>query len=130
MLRLHHRLLLLSLLLLALPVASIATATSPSGRWRGSWSSVTSGHEGPLRARIRPLDHDTYRAVFVGRFFKVIPFIYPATLDRVPGTRNQYRSAQRLPLLGTYRMSAVVTPRRFHAEFRGPRDHGRFRLSR
>jgi len=130
MLRFRPRWLLWSLVWLSLSLASVATAASPQGRWRGSWSSVTTGHQGPLRARIRPLDQDSYRAVFVGRFFKVIPFIYPATLDRVPGTGNQYRSSQRLPLLGTYRMSAVVTPNRFQAEFRGPRDRGIFRLSR
>ncbi|MGI9467914.1 MAG: hypothetical protein ACR2OA_12395 [Rubripirellula sp.] len=106
------------------------SATSPTGKWRGSWNSSSTGHNGPLKARVRQVDHDTYRALFVGRFAGVIPFAYPARLDRVAGTENQYTSSQRLPLLGTYRMNATVTPSRIRANFRGGRDSGTFNLSR
>ena len=105
-------------------------AASPSGKWRGSWSSQTTGHRGPLRARVRPIDRDTYRATFVGRFAGVIPFVYPAKLERVPGTCNCYSSRQRLPLLGEYRMTATVSRDRFQATFRGRKDRGTFDLSR
>ncbi len=106
------------------------SAASPTGKWRGSWNSAATGHSGPLKARVRQIDQDTYRALFVGRFAGVIPFVYPARLDRVTGTDNQYTSSQRLPLLGTYRMNATVTNSRFHANFRGGRDSGTFNLSR
>ena len=106
------------------------SAASPTGKWRGSWNSGATGHSGPLKARVRQVDHDTYRALFVGRFAGVIPFAYPARLDRVEGTENQYTSSQRLPLLGTYRMNATVTSNRIWANFRGGRDSGTFNLSR
>ncbi|MDB4749708.1 hypothetical protein OAF83_02265 [Rubripirellula sp.] len=110
--------------------SSSLSAASPTGKWRGTWNSGTTGHSGPLKARVRKVDHDTYRALFVGRFAGVIPFAYPARLDRVKGTDNQYTSSQRLPLLGTYRMNATVTSNRIWANFRGGRDSGTFNLSR
>ena len=106
------------------------SAASPTGKWRGSWNSGATGHSGPLKARVRKVDHDTYRALFVGRFAGIIPFAYPARLDRVAGTENQYTSSQRLPLLGTYRMNATVTSQNIHANFKGGRDSGTFNLSR
>ena len=112
------------------PAGTHLSAASPTGKWRGSWNSGATGHSGPLKARVRKVDHDTYRALFVGRFAGVIPFAYPARLDRVAGTENQYTSSQRLPLLGTYRMNATVTNSRIRANFRGVRDSGTFNLSR
>jgi hypothetical protein len=110
--------------------SSSLSAASPTGKWRGTWNSGATGHSGPLKARVRKVDQDTYRALFVGRFAGVIPFAYPARLDRVKGTDNQYTSSQRLPLLGTYRMNATVTSNRIWANFRGGRDSGTFNLSR
>ena len=115
---------------LAVASSSSLSAASPTGKWRGSWNSASTGHSGPLKAHVRKVDHDTYRALFVGRFAGVIPFAYPARLDRVAGTSNQYTSSQRLPLLGTYRMNATVTSTRIRANFRGGRDSGTFNLSR
>ncbi len=126
----------LKLALVVLMLTSLVTtsptlsAASPTGKWRGSWNSGATGHSGPLKARVRQIDHDTYRALFVGRFAGIIPFAYPARLDRVAGTENQYTSSQRLPLLGTYRMNATVTNSRIRANFRGGRDSGTFNLSR
>ncbi|QDV82235.1 hypothetical protein [Planctomycetes bacterium TBK1r] len=110
--------------------ATTLPAASPTGRWVGSWSSSSTGHQGPLRARIRAVDANTYRALFAGRFAKVIPFVYPAKLQRVPGTSNRFHSSTRLPLLGEYRMTATVTPHQFNATFRGKKDLGVFRMSR
>ena len=117
------------LILLSMPLANVSSA-NPGGRWVGSWSSHTTGHTGPLRARIRSTGPNTYRALFAGRFAKVVPFIYPAKLTRVPGTSNRYQSSARLPLLGQYRMTATVSGRQFYATFRGRRDSGVFRMSR
>ena len=123
--------LLYAILFVAACLASATLhAASPSGRWSGSWSSASTGHKGPLRAHIRQVDSDTYRAVFTGRFAKVVPFVYPAKLQRIPGTCNQYQSSTRLPLLGEYRMNATVTSNRFDATFRGKEDQGVFQLSR
>ncbi len=107
-----------------------AIAASPVGRWRGVWTSQSTGHRGPLKAHIRQVDSDSYRAIFVGRFFGVVPFAYPARLDRVPGTCDRYQSTQRLPLIGTYQMNASVTPHHFHAYFQSGNDRGTFQMSR
>lgn len=121
-----------SLLVLCFAVVALndAQAASPAGQWNGSWHSQPTGHKGTLRAKIRQTQPGTYQAVFYGRFAKVIPFIYPAKLQHVPGTCNCYTSSQRLPLLGTYKMSATVTDQRFYATFGGKKDAGTFDMSR
>jgi hypothetical protein len=120
--------LLCSFILTIAVTAASTNAASPEGRWKGTWSSQTTQHSGPLRARVRKIDHDTYRAVFTGRFAGVIPFLYPAKLERAPGSCDCYTSSQRLPLLGTYRMSATVSSDRIYATFRGRKDAGVFDL--
>ncbi|MAI74368.1 MAG: hypothetical protein CMM01_26205 [Rhodopirellula sp.] len=120
----------LAILTTVVATSPTSSAASPTGKWRGSWNSGATGHSGPLKARVRQVDHDTYRALFVGRFAGIIPFAYPARLDRVSGTENQYTSSQRLPLLGTYRMNATVTNSHIRAKFQGGRDSGTFNLSR
>lgn len=125
-------------ILLSLICSSEKAFADPSdGRWKGEWKSEVSGHHGPLRARIRKLDSDEYRALFAGRFFKIIPFVYATKLHRVPQNDSsespsgeRLRSIQRLPLLGTYEMEAVVTKDKFHAEYKSKRDSGIFSLSR
>ncbi len=107
-----------------------AFAASPVGTWRGNWNSGSTGHRGTLRANIRQTGPDSYRALFYGRFAVVVPFVYPANLQRVPGSCQCYTSRQKLPLLGTYRMTANVTEHRFNATFRGKKDVGTFDMSR
>ncbi len=107
-----------------------ACAANPSGKWKGNWSSQSTGHRGPLRARIRPTLDGNYRALFAGRFAKVIPFVYPAKLTRIGGTSNRYYSSMRLPFSGQYSMTATVTGNRFEATFRSRKDRGTFRMSR
>lgn len=123
-----RRVALIGLFLCLFP--SLSSAAEPTGRWRGSWKSVSTGHRGALRARVRAVDSDTYRAVFAGRFALVVPFVYPSTLHRVPGTQNCYQTSTRLPLLGEYRMTASITSGRFYARYSSRNDHGVFDLSR
>ncbi|MCC9603204.1 hypothetical protein LOC67_21865 [Stieleria sp. JC731] len=109
--------------------ATPSFAGGPSGRWTGSWTSQSSGHHGALRARIRQVDSDTYRAIFAGRFAVVVPFVYPAKLERVPGTCNCYRSNTRLPLMGDYRMTAHISSGQFSAVYNSKNDRGIFRMT-
>jgi len=109
---------------------SQATAASPTGVWRGQWSSQSSGHRGALGARIRPDGPNQYRALFYGRFAAVIPFFYRTTLTRVPGTADVYHSAKRMPLLGTYETTATISGSSFHADFVGEKDRGVFEMNR
>jgi hypothetical protein len=123
------RVLFLSVLLLVGAFAAEARAGSPVGRWQGKWFSAPTGHQGPLRARIRRTPAGDYRALFAGRFFGVIPFAYRARLEPT-GMPGQYVSVKRLPLVGEYRMSATITPSRFHAHFESRRDTGIFEMRR
>ena len=93
----------LALLLLASATAS-AQPPDLSGRWSGRWVSETNGHTGPLNARFRQIDADTYRVAFRGRFAKVIPFWYTTRLDAVATGDGVVvlAASQRLPLVGTY----------------------------
>ena len=106
-----------------------ASAQNPVGVWRGGWSSGTTGHHGPMRVRVRQTPHGDYRAVFAGRFAGVVPFVYGTTLTPT-GYPGHYVSAKRLPLVGTYEMSAVITPGNFHAHYTSRRDVGVFDMSR
>lgn len=117
---------------IALCAASVTSAQPPAvGRWAGEWVTDTNGHRGPLRAQVTPAG-DGYDVRFAGRFAKVIPFVYRQHLTRT-GTAGgtEFLSAERrLPLFGTFHMSAVVTATTFDATFTTGRDHGRFVLRR
>lgn len=123
------------MLLMAMIAASLvvtptaAEAQHPLGAYRGGWSSATTGHHGPMRVRLRETHHGEYRAVFAGRFAGVIPFVYGATLTPT-GHPGHYVSAKRLPLMGTYEMSAVITPYHFNAQYTSRRDFGQFNMTR
>ncbi len=107
-----------------------ASDSGPTGVWRGKWTSQSTGHQGPLGARIRPAGSDQYTAWFYGRFAKVIPFAYRASLTRVPGTADLYHSTKRMPLLGTYETTARISQGQFNANFVADQDRGVFIMSR
>lgn len=119
-------------LILTLVIPALAAAGDPiAGRWVGQWTSDASGHRGPLRANLNTSAHG-YTATFAGRFAKVVPFVYRTPLQ-VVGTSGDavfLAAERRLPIFGTFRTDAVVTPTHFDATFRSGRDSGRFTLTR
>ena len=121
-------------LVLLLSASGTAAAQPPDleGRWSGRWVSGTNGHTGPLHARFRQIDGDTYRVAFRGRFAKVIPFWYTTRLDAVAVGDGVVilATSRRLPLAGTYSPTATATATDFDATFTSRKDSGRFLLSR
>lgn len=120
--------------LVAVACCPVASAQPPvlSGRWDGYWVSDANGHTGPLHARFRQLDADTYRVAFRGRFAKVVPFWY-ATKLHVAGAGDGtvvLTASQRLPFVGEYRTTAAATATDFDAAFTSRKDSGRFVLTR
>ncbi len=118
--------------LVLFPGAAVAQPPDLSGRWSGYWVSDKNGHTGPLNARFRQVDADTYRVVYTGRFAKIIPFRY-ATNMQVAGVGDGVLvldANRRLPLMGEYRSTATVTPGHFDATFSARKDTGRFVLNR
>ena len=111
---------------------AVGLAADPlSGRWSGYWISDANGHRGPLKATVSP-SPSGYDVRFTGRFAKVIPFVYRSHLDVVgtSGDTTILAAERRIPLFGTFRTDAAVSPTSFDATFRSGKDSGRFVLSR
>lgn len=106
-----------------------AVAQGASGVYRGGWQSSTTGHRGPMNVRLRQQSNGEYRALFTGRFAGVIPFVYRAKLAPT-GVPGHFVSERQLPLMGTYRMSAVIGPGGFYASYTSRKDVGSFQMRR
>ncbi len=106
-------------------------ADEPTGRWKGRWSSGTTGHSGPMRARVTPLPDGTYKAVFAGRFAGVIPFVYRADLLPTQSWDGTvYVTDKKLPLLGSYRMNTIIPGSSFNANWSAAGDTGQVNMQR
>ncbi|MDZ4851464.1 MAG: hypothetical protein SGI77_19410 [Pirellulaceae bacterium] len=125
-----------SICFLVVTVASVALcdsseAQSPSGRWRGEWTSGSTGHRGPMRANIRPQADGSFSARFTGRFFVVIPFTY--RVDLVPSYfGSQQLSAEKKlgPILGSYRMQTSFGSQAMNGQFQAAGDQGTVSMRR
>jgi hypothetical protein len=127
----------LSLLLPILGFTSIRAAdpvpaVDLSGKWCGSWKSCKDGHTGPLNATFCKIDESCYQVRFSGRFFAVIPFRYTVNLNVTGQSEGQVllSGSSNLPLVGTYRYTAVATDKEFRAEYSSRNDYGQFNLCR
>ena len=117
----------------ALALVGTASAQPPdlSGKWSGYWLSDKNGHTGPLNATFTQ-QGDAYRVTYRGRFAKVIPFRYTATMD-VIGTGDGVvllSAEKRLGPMGTFRTTATATATDFDATFTSRRDSGKFVMRR
>lgn len=106
-----HRLrtIVLSLVLAQL-LTLVAKAEEPAGRWVGRWTTYKEngrGHQGTLRANLRPNGDGTYQATFAGRFAVVLPYFYRATVTQQGDTLY---STKRLGPLGNYQMELEHAP--------------------
>ncbi len=116
---------------LACSLPTLANAQDLSGRWRGTWTSSANArhaeHRGPLRAKFVSNGDGSYRALFAGRFFGIIPFAYRAQVtqngDRVVSTR-------RLGPLGEYRMQLVSSPGGLYGGWNAAGENGTIGLRR
>jgi hypothetical protein len=106
--------------------------TNLSGCWEGYWQSCKNGHKGPLRATFTCCGEGTYRVEFSGRFWKVFPFRYTATLQATPDEQGvSIYSRQYLGrLFGTFQMTGHADDCSFHANFCSADDRGVFVLKR
>lgn len=121
----------LLVVLLANSLISTAPGDEPTGSWKGRWSSGRTGHSGPMRARVTPAHDGTYKAIFAGRFALVIPFVFRAELQPTQSWDGTvYVTEKRLPLLGSYRMNAVVPGNTFNANWSAAGDTGQFSMWR
>ena len=111
-------------------VADTASAQEPQ-RFAGEWRSSSSGHHGPMRARLTPTA-DGYDMRVLGRFAAIIPFTYKTHLDVVGATPDGpiLAAEKKLPLFGgSFKTTGVLTPSGFNAEYSAMKDSGRFTLA-
>jgi len=132
-----NRMMVLSVAFLLPSFACAAEPLKPTvpditGCWSGYWLSCTDGHDGPLAARICKINDTCYEAQFGGRFWKIFPFRYATTMQVTgqEGDKLILSSSRRLPLLGTFQMTATVTATDFIAEFTSRNDRGQFIMKR
>ncbi|MEZ6089762.1 MAG: hypothetical protein R3C05_17385 [Pirellulaceae bacterium] len=113
-------------------LATVATAQEPIGRWSGGWRSNTSGHRGPMRATITPRSDGRYDARFSGRFALIIPFTYRVTMTPVAVSPcgTTLVATKKMPIFGTYRMTATVSGNSLDARYTAKKDVGVFRMRR
>jgi hypothetical protein len=116
-----------------------AQATSPanvpdlSGEWCGSWFSCVNGHNGPMNARFCRRCDGHYDVAFHGRFWKLVPFRYTATLAVTGHADGKvYLSGSHYlgPLLGTFSYNAWSDGCQFVAGYCSRNDNGQFVMSR
>lgn len=110
------------------------TNSSPniSGAWSGTWRDCKSGHQGPLQASLCRIDETSYRAIFGGRFWGVVPFRYTVILHVVAQTGGhvQLAGSHCVGFSGEFCYKATVSECNFHAEFTSKRYNGRFEMAR
>jgi hypothetical protein len=113
--------------------AAAAGARPPSGCWRGMWRSEASGHRGPLRSVIEPIDAGLWQASFHAGYARVFRACYATRLSVTgEGGRWRFKGSADLGLLagGVYEYDGEATANTFHARYRNRYDHGLFELQR
>jgi len=124
---------LASLIIFAGTLFAVQPATSAdlSGRWAGHWENNNNPHKGPLRANLKKINSDQYRATFSGRFFKVIPFRYKVTLDVVEEGPSYVRMSGRSRAgRQSYQYTATSTGNSLVTHYSSKRYQGKFVLKR
>lgn len=113
--------------------AAKTNADDLEGRWSsGSWIDTNSGHQGPLRGYFRPTSDCNYRAVFTGKYAKIVPFRFSTTLNVVgrEGDKTYLAGESRFPLFGRFTYSGVADGHHFNMQYDSRRWRGEFNLER
>jgi hypothetical protein len=113
--------------------ASPAPTNSIAGRWEGQWVSDHNGHNGRLRALIRPLDNGQYEARYHAKYGGIFSFGMAAKLDVKSAADGQWKFSGVEHLggfYGEYRYEGQATTTNFFSTYKASVDHGTFRLTR
>ena len=116
-----------------------AAATNPAptnsiaGRWEGKWVSDHNGHNGRLRALIRPLDNGQYEARYHAKYGFIFSFGMAAKLDVKPAANGpwQFSGVEHLGgFYGEYRYEGQASGTNFFSTYKASVDHGTFQMTR
>ncbi len=114
-------------------VSSMSAWAGSPQVYRGKWQSQSTGHQGPMRVKVTPRSDGNFDARFTGRFLVVVPFTYKTQLTNQGWSdAGQQLGAYRQlgPLLGSYQMSAQMTPATFNGSFNAAGDNGQVTMRR
>ncbi len=123
----------LALCLSCLSVLSTPVMAGSPQVYRGTWRSQSTGHQGPMRVKVTPRSDGNYDARFSGRFLVVVPFTYKVQLNNQGWSESgQQLGAHRQlgPLLGSYEMSAQMSPSSLNGSFSAAGDTGQINMRR
>ena len=106
----------------------------PEGPWTGSWTTITNGHEGKLRAIVsesksKPGEYDfryhaTYKKILSGGYKVTFPVTRRGSSYLIDGGKD-------LGLFGDFGHRATITGNSFKATYSNDREElGEFRMSR
>lgn len=113
--------------------SSAVPANSIEGRWEGKWVSDHNGHNGRLRALIRPLDNGQYETRFHARYGGIFTFGMEAKFDVKQTSPGQWQFSGAEDLgrpYGVYRYEGKATATNFFSTYKASFDHGTFQMTR
>lgn len=124
---------LCSVICLAFCISSLPAVAGSPQVYRGKWQSQSTGHQGPMRVKVAPRADGNYDARFSGRFLVVVPFTYKVQLNNQgwTGSGQQLGAYRQLgPLLGSYQMTAEMSPSSLTGSFSAAGDTGQISMRR
>lgn len=111
-----------------------AAPAGMEGRWIGTWQSTSSGHEGQLRAMLRPLGDGRIDAKFRARFWGIMAYSYEVELETEESASGLWHfvGGSDLGWLAGGRFTCQGTASTEHLEaiYESKRDRGKFMLAR
>ena len=108
-------------------------ANSIAGRWEGKWVSDHNGHQGQLRALIRPLDNGQYEARYHAKYGGIFSFGMETKLDVKAAADGpwQFSGEENLGgFYGLYRYAGKASATNFFSTYKASFDHGTFQMTR
>jgi hypothetical protein len=108
-------------------------STGLSGRWTGTWTSESTGHQGRLRCIVTPRGGEAYDARFHAIYCGIIPFESSVRLTAVErGGMWRFRGEKDLGWVagGAYTYEGEADSEKFMARYVSAKDRGAFEMTR
>ena len=111
---------------------SLNTPDDIVGRWEGTWTSTSTGHQERLRCLITKQNERGYTARFHAKYRHVLSFGYTVPLKvRKVEREFQFEGEADLGKLagGVYAYKGAATPTNYFSTYDSKYDHGTFRMT-